>query len=113
VVGHKGDGLGLDARDRQEVMAETTKLGDAKVPDDVKRGSGLYGMDAEGSSNGDGSKSIQAWASGGDGGVAAQVAAAYREGFIEVYQIILRIAAGLAFTGALMVFLFVKKDRYE
>jgi hypothetical protein len=88
VVGRKVDGLGLDARDRQEVMAETAKLGDAKVPEDVKM-----------------------WTSGADGGVAAQVAEAYRDGFIKVYQVILRIAAGLAFTGALMVIFFVKKGQ--
>ncbi|HXB35739.1 MAG TPA: hypothetical protein VNV35_20075, partial [Puia sp.] len=98
-------------RDRQAVMAETAKLGDAKVPEDVRRGSGPYGMNAEGSSNGESSKSVQAWASGADGGVGAQVAAAYREGFIEVYQVILRIAAGLAFTGALMAILFIKKGQ--
>jgi EmrB/QacA subfamily drug resistance transporter len=111
VVGRKVDGLGLDARDRQAVMAETAKLGDAKVPEDVKRGSGPFGMNAEGSSKGESSKSIQAWASGADGGVGAQVATAYREGFIEVYQVILRIAAGLAFMGALMAILFVKKGQ--
>ena len=88
VVGRKVDGLGLDVRDRQAVMAETAKLGDAKVPEDVNWG-----------------------ASGADGGVGAQVAAVYREGFIEVYQVILRIAAGLAFTGALTVILFVKKGQ--
>jgi hypothetical protein len=43
--------------------------------------------------------------------VAAQVATAYRDGFIEVYQVVLRIAAGLAFAGALMVILFVKKGQ--
>jgi EmrB/QacA subfamily drug resistance transporter len=89
-VGRKVDGMGLDARDRQEVMAETAKLGDAKVPEAVK-----------------------AWASGADGGVTAQVEAAYRQGFIEVYQVILRITAGLAFAGALMVIFFVKTTRVE
>jgi hypothetical protein len=39
------------------------------------------------------------------------VETAYREGFIEVYQVILRITAGLAFAGALMVFFFVKTAR--
>jgi EmrB/QacA subfamily drug resistance transporter len=106
VVGQKVDGLGLDARDRQEVMAETAKLGDAKVPEDVRRGSVPSNINGEG-----GSKAVQAWASGADGGVAAQVMTAYRDGFIEVYQMILRIAAGLAFAGALMVILFVKKGQ--
>ncbi len=36
IVGRKVDGIGLDARDRQEVMAETAKLGDAKVPEEVR-----------------------------------------------------------------------------
>ncbi len=84
IVERKVAGIGLDARDRQEIMVETAKLGDAKVPEEVRRGSG-------------------------DGGVAAQVGAAYKEGFIEVYRIILRISAGLSLTGALMTVLFVKK----
>jgi EmrB/QacA subfamily drug resistance transporter len=88
VVGRKVDGLGLDARDRREVMAETAKLGDAKVPEEVRT-----------------------WTSGADGGVAAEVEVAYQEGFIEVYQVILRITAGLAFGGALMAFFFVKTAR--
>jgi hypothetical protein len=45
--------------------------------------------------------------------VAAQVETAYREGFIEVYRIILRISSGLAFAGALMAVLFVKRGRVE
>ncbi|HUB62130.1 MAG TPA: MFS transporter, partial [Puia sp.] len=99
VVGRKVDGLGLDARDRREVMAETAKLGDAKVPEEVRRGSGPYGMNGEGS--------------GADGGVAAQVETAYREGFIEVYQVILRIGAGLAFAGALMAVFLVRGGRVD
>ena len=47
-VGRKVDGLGLDPRDRQEVMAETAKLGDAKVPEDVSRGSGSSDPNGEG-----------------------------------------------------------------
>lgn len=90
VVGRKVDGMGLDARDRQEVMAETAKLGDAKVPEEVR-----------------------IWTMGRDGSVAAEVEAAYHAGFIEVYQVILRITAGLAFAGALMAVLFVKKARVE
>ena len=39
------------------------------------------------------------------------VAAAYRSGFIHVYQVMLRIAAGLAFTGALMGAVFVRPKR--
>jgi len=114
VVGRKVDGMGLDARDRREVMAETAKLGDAKVPEDVKRGSGPYGMNGEGGSGGSaGSPSVKAWASGGDGGVAADIEAAYHAGFIEMYQVILRITAGLAFVGALMAILFVRGGRID
>jgi hypothetical protein len=113
VVGRKVDGMGLDARDRQLVMAETAKLGDAKVPEEVKRGSGPFAMNGEGGSGGggNGSAAVKVWASGGDGGVAAQVEEAYRDGFIEVYQVMLRISAGLAFAGALMAVLFVKKGQ--
>jgi EmrB/QacA subfamily drug resistance transporter len=112
-VGRQVDAMGLDARDRQLVMAETVKLGDAKVPEEVKRGSGPAAMngDAGSSGGGVGSRAVQTWASGGDGGAAAQVETAYREGFIEVYRVILRISAGLAFMGALMAVLFVKKGR--
>jgi hypothetical protein len=116
-VGRKVDGLGLDARDRQEVMAETSKLGDAKVPEDVRRGSGPYGLNGEGGavSGGGGAAggAMKSWASGGDGGVAAEVDAAYKDGFIEVYQVILRIAAGMAFIGALMAVIFVKNRKHE
>jgi EmrB/QacA subfamily drug resistance transporter len=90
IVGRKVDGMGLDARDRKEVIAETSKLGDAKVPEEVRT-----------------------WTMGREGSVAAEVEAAYHAGFIEVYQVILRIAAGLAFAGALMAALFVKKGRVE
>jgi hypothetical protein len=90
VVGRKVDGMGLDPRDRREVMAETAKLGDAKVPEEVRT-----------------------WTMGRDGSVAAEVEGAYHEGFIEVYQVILRIAAGLAFAGALMAVLFVKRARID
>ena len=44
IVGRETEGIGLDARDRQEVMAETAKLGDAKVPEDIIRGSGDWGV---------------------------------------------------------------------
>lgn len=90
VVGRKADGLGLDARDRREVMAETAKLGDAQVPQGVRN-----------------------WTMGREGSVAAQVETAYREGFIEVYQAIMRIAAALAFAGALMAVFWVRGGRVE
>jgi hypothetical protein len=112
-VERKVDGLGLDARDRQEVMAETSKLGDAKVPDDVRRGSGPYGLNGEGGAVSGGGGAMKSWASGADGGVAAEVDAAYKDGFVEVYQVILRIAAGMAFIGALMAVIFVKNRKHE
>jgi EmrB/QacA subfamily drug resistance transporter len=112
VVGRKVDGLGLDARDRQEVMAETAKLGDAKVPEDVRRGSGPYALNGEGAGGGD-SAAVKARAFGGDGGVAFEVDTAYKEGFIGVYQVILRITAGMAFVGALMGVIFVKRVRVD
>lgn len=90
IVGRKIDGLGLDARDRREVMAETAKLGDAKVPENVKE-----------------------WASGVDGGVAAEVERAYKDGFIQVYRVILRASAGMAFIAALIAAFFVRKTRVE
>jgi hypothetical protein len=71
-------------------------------------------MNGEGGSGGGaGSPSVKAWASGGDGGVAADVEAAYHAGFIEMYQVILRITAGLAFAGALMAILFVRGGRID
>ncbi len=109
VVAKKVDGLGLDARDRREVMAETAKLGDAKVPEDVRRGSGPSVLNGEGA--GGSSESVKTWASGGDGGVAAEVDRAYKEGFIEVYKVILRISAGMAFVAAFIAAIFVRKTR--
>lgn len=43
------------------------------------------------------------------GATRESVAAVYRSGFVEVYQKILRIAAGLAFTGAVMGAVFVRR----
>lgn len=111
VVARKVDGLGLDARDRLEVMAETAKLGDARVPEDVRRGSGPSVLNGEGA--GGDSAAEKAWASGGDGGVAAEVDRAFKEGFIEVYKVILRISSGMAIVAALIAAIFVKKTRVE
>jgi EmrB/QacA subfamily drug resistance transporter len=101
-VAGRMDGLGLDARDRQLVMAETSKLGDAKVPEEVRRGSMPTGANEMGPAE-------RSWLSGADGGVARQVEEVYKEGFVGVYAIVLRISAGLAFAGALIAVVFVKK----
>ena len=83
-VAKRVDGLGLDGRDRQLVMAETSKLGDAKVPEEVKKAS---------------------W------DISEGVEAAYKEGFVRAYAVILRIAAGLAFAGAGCAVIFVKAGK--
>ena len=41
----------------------------------------------------------------------AAVSAAYHSAFISAYRGILRVSAALAFAGALMAFVFVKKGR--
>jgi EmrB/QacA subfamily drug resistance transporter len=81
VVEQRVRGMALDARDRQAVVAEAAKLGDAKVPEGVKWGAG----------------------------VATAVEDAYKDGFVRVYAVIMRVSAGLAFAGAMMAVLFVKK----
>jgi EmrB/QacA subfamily drug resistance transporter len=79
------DGLPIGGEDRQEVrqavMAQAADLGNARVPAMVKA------ADKPG------------------------VAKAYRDAFISVYAIILRISAGLAFVGALMAVRFVPSRR--
>lgn len=72
----------LDAKDRSAVMAEAANLGNAKVPDGVKK-TGTY------------EKAVEK---------------AYHESFIDAYAKIMRISAGLAFLGALMAMLFVKNS---
>jgi EmrB/QacA subfamily drug resistance transporter len=71
-------GVLLSAEQRDAVMAQAANLGNAKVPAEVP---------AEG---------------------AAALEALYRESFIRVYGDILRVAAGLAFLGAIMGMLFVR-----
>jgi MFS family permease len=73
------DGMALTAPARQAVLAQAGDLGNARVP------AGLGAADR------------------------LVIAGAYRAGFILVYKRIMQIAAGLAFTGALMGLVFVRK----
>jgi EmrB/QacA subfamily drug resistance transporter len=84
VVEQRVKGMALDARDRQAVVAEAAKLGDAKVPEELKKHS---------------------W------DLASGVEEAYKDGFVAVYAVVLRVTAALAFAGALMGILFLKKER--
>lgn len=83
------DGLGLSPGGKREVMAQAANLGNAKVPKALE--SALAGEPAKGGET-----------------AAEALARTYREGFISVYGDILRIAAGLAFLGAVMGLLFVR-----
>ena len=87
------EGMGLSPEMKQAVLAQAGNLGNAKAP------AGVEGV------RGDGGKGAAV------DGVAARVARAYREGFITVYGDILRMAAGLAFLGAVMGLLFVTNRR--
>ncbi|HLZ88307.1 MAG TPA: hypothetical protein VKQ52_13725, partial [Puia sp.] len=75
------EGMSLSPEVKQAVLAQAANLGNAKPP------SALAPQD----------KPV--------------VERMYREGFIVVYGDILRLAAGLAFLGALMGLLFVKRAR--
>jgi EmrB/QacA subfamily drug resistance transporter len=75
------DGLPIGAEERQAVMAQAADLGNARVP-----------------------VTVEAAARPG-------VAKAYREAFISVYAIILRISAVLAFVGAFLASVFVRSRR--
>jgi EmrB/QacA subfamily drug resistance transporter len=66
---------------RQEVIAQASNLGDAKVPPAVS------------------------------GDERAVVTKAYRDGFIDAYQQVVKIAAGLAFAAAVVGLIFVRKNR--
>ncbi|HEX9511109.1 MAG TPA: MFS transporter [Puia sp.] len=72
--------LSLDVKDRKAVMAEAANLGNAKVPAQVQAAA---------------DKAI--------------LERTYHEGFIEAYAKIMRLSAGLAFSGTLMTMLFIKK----
>jgi MFS family permease len=78
-LAHGLDSAPLPASVHQAVLAQAADLGNAHVPASVS-------VDNK-----------------------AVVAAAYRSGFIHVYQQILRMSAGLAFAGMLMAFLFVRR----
>jgi EmrB/QacA subfamily drug resistance transporter len=71
-------GIPLSAAGRQAVVAESVNLGNAKVP---------AGVEASGR---------------------GAVEKAYHASFINVYAVIMRISAGMAFLGALMSFIFIK-----
>jgi hypothetical protein len=81
----------LNAQQRQAVMAQAADLGNARVPAEV--------------GGGDSATKV------GGGGERAQIAKAYRNAFISAYAGILRISSALAFAGALMAVVFVKKVR--
>lgn len=75
--------LSLNAKERQEVMAQAANLGNAKVPKDV------------GSEN------------------KSKIEKAYHNGFIHAYANIMRISAGLGFLGAAMAFAFVRNNKVK
>jgi len=70
----------LNAKDRQEVVAQAANLGNAKVPSNINTPD------------------------------KARIEKAYHGGFIHAYANIMRISAGLAFLGVLMSVLFVKNS---
>jgi len=82
------DGLGLSPHETQEVMAQAANLGNAKVPKGMEKV--LAGKETKG------------------GEIAEALPRIYREEFIGVYGDVLRLAAALAFLGAVMGLLFVR-----
>lgn len=84
VVEQRVKGMALDERDRKAVVVEAAKLGDAKVPEDLKKHSWDLSLEVDG---------------------------AYKDGFVAVYAVVLRVTASLAFAGSLMGILFLKKER--
>ncbi|HEX3384038.1 MAG TPA: MFS transporter, partial [Mucilaginibacter sp.] len=68
----------LDAKNKQEIIAQSANLGDAKAP------SSLSAQEKTAIQN------------------------AYRESFISAYANIMRLSAGLAFLGALMTVFFIR-----
>lgn len=79
----QGGGLSLTPQERQRVMAQAADLGNARVPE------GVPAADRP------------------------AVSGAYHQAFIRAYALILRISAALAFSGALLAGVFVKKGRVE
>jgi len=75
--------VNLEPKQKQEVMAQAANLGNAIAPDNIS----------------DGSKK--------------QLEKAYHESFINAYANIMRASAGLAFLGALMGAIFIKKVRRQ
>ncbi len=70
----------LDGSEKQAVMEQTKNLGNAKMPSTIKEAN----------------KAI--------------ITKAYKDGFIHAFGNVMRICAILAFTGALMSFLFIKNE---
>lgn len=111
------DGLGLSPDGKREVMAQAANLGNAKVPKGLNgdlASEGSAGVPAaEGPAGGQKAEARAGVAVGRTEGsarvpVAEALPRIYREEFIGVYQDILRLAAGLAFLGAVMGLLFVR-----
>jgi EmrB/QacA subfamily drug resistance transporter len=71
----------FDSRQKQEIVAQSANLGDAKVPQSISKAD------------------------------EAEVEKAYHEGFISAYANIMRISAGLAFLGSLMTVFFIRKKK--
>ncbi len=70
--------ISLSPKQKQEVVAQATNLGNAKVPADI------------------------------GGSIQPQIEKAYHQGFIHAYAGILRLSSGLAFLGALMALVFIR-----
>jgi len=73
--------INIEPKQKQEIMAQAANLGNAKIPQGI------------------------------DQAIKPKITQAYHYGFIHAYANILRLSAGLAFLGALMALLFVKKKK--
>jgi MFS family permease len=101
VVRRGVEGMPLDQQAKEAVVSQAANLGDAKAAVALKNADGRGGVTGEG---------VKGEAASG---VTKQVQQLYREAFIGVCAIMLRISAGLAFVGALVAFLFVKRGRVD
>ena len=70
--------LPLGPEEKKAAIAQAANLGNAKIPEEIS------------------------------GKSKAQIAHAYREGFIDTYAVVMRLSAALAFAGALMAVFFVR-----
>lgn len=73
--------LNMDARQKQEILKQTTDLGNAQPPKYINRDD------------------------------AQRIATIYKEGFTTAYSHIMQISAGLGYLGALMAVLFVRNEK--